>query len=131
MGLKENRLRKVIEDENIPYHIRNYKEHFGGGDLEVQIDWDEWSSDHDGLLNLNGYVLQQFTDSLNKVGSDDAAKQALREGLEKVHVVRVENASDASVALADKVLTLRVAPVHAWDGVVHSSDIATCLLDNL
>jgi len=130
VGLKETRVINHIRDNEIPFHQRNYKE-FAGGDLAFDIDWDQWTSDHQGLLNLNGYVLQQFTDSLNKIGRDDAAAQALRDGVKTIKVVRVEEPSAASIALENGVLTFHVAPAAGWDGVIDSSAIRDCLLDNL
>ncbi len=130
MGLKEKRLITVIEDENIPFHKRNYSE-FVGGDLTIEVNWDEWSSDHEGLLNLNGYVLQQFTDSLNQIGLDAAAKEALTEGVKTLKVNRAADAAGKSISLKDGTLELTVAPVEKWDGVITASEIKDYLLDNL
>jgi len=130
MGLKETRVANYIREDNIPFHQRTYKDKTGA-DLAFDIDWDQWSKDHDGLLNLNGYVLQQFTDSLNLVGHDEAAKNALRDGLHTIKVVRIEDPSAKSVALEDGVLTFQVAPAAGWDGVIAAREIADHLLDNL
>lgn len=130
MGLKETRVINHIRDNEIPFHQRTFKE-FTGADLAFDIDWDQWKSDHQGLLNLNGYVLQQFTDSLNKIGRDDAAAGALRDGVRTIKVVRVEEPSAASIALEDGALIVHVAPAAGWDGVIDSSAIREYLLGNL
>ncbi len=130
MGLKETRVINHIRDNEIPFHQRNYNQ-FTGGDVAFDIDWDQWKSDHQGLLNLNGYVLQQFTDSLNRIGRDEAAAQALRDAIKTIKVVRVEEPSAASIALENGVLALHVAPAAGWDGVIDASGIREYLLDNL
>ncbi|MGF1455093.1 MAG: hypothetical protein ACFB6R_06905 [Alphaproteobacteria bacterium] len=130
MGLKEKRLINGLEESDIPFHKRNYKE-FVGGDLDIEVNWDEWSDDHEGLLNLNGYVLQQFTDSLNQIGLDAAAKEALTDGVKTLKVTRAESAADKAIVLKDGTLELTVAPVEKWDGVIHSTDIKEYLLKAL
>lgn len=130
MGLKETRVINHIRDTEIPFHQRNFKS-FTGTDLAFDIDWDAWSDDHAGLLNLNGYVLQQFTDSLNQIGRDDAAREALGAGVKTIRVVRTEDPAAASITLQDGVLELMVAPAAGWEGVIHSQSITGYLLDNL
>jgi len=130
MGLKEKRVINHLQESEIPFHIRNFKD-ITGADLGVEVNWDEWSDDHEGLLNLNGYVLQQFTDSLNQLGLDAAAKEALAEGIKTVKVVRTEDPATRSVDLTGGVLTFTVAPAAGWDGVVPSGEIKDYLLSNL
>jgi len=131
MGLKEKRLMAVIEEENIPYHVENYRQVTDGGELAFEVDWDQWADDHQGLLNLNGYQLQQFTDALHIVAADAMGKQALRDGLRTVKVVRVEDPADSEVALSDGVLEIKTAPAAGWDGVTRGREIADHLLDTL
>lgn len=130
MGLKETRVINHIRESEIPFHQRTFKD-FTGGDLAFDIDWDQWSNDHEGVLNLNGFVLQQFTDSLNRIGRDDAAAQALRDGIRTIKVVRVEDPAAKSIALDSGVLTVQVAPAARWDGVIDSTSIADYLLNTL
>jgi len=100
MGLKEKKLRTVIENENLPFHIRTFKD-YCGGDLEIEIDWDAWMSDHEGLLNLNGYQIQQFTDALNLVGHDADSKEAMSEGVRKLRIERADGPEAKALKLAD------------------------------
>ena len=130
MGLREKKLRTVIENENLPFHVRTFKD-YCGGDLEVEIEWDQWMNDHEGLLNLNGYQIQQFTDALNLVGHDADTKQAVGEGVRKLKVVRAESPDGKSIELADGTLTITTAPAAGWDGVYNGREIADHLLDNL
>jgi len=130
MGLKEKKLRTVIENENLPFHVRTFKD-YCGGDLAIEIDWEPWMNDHEGLLNLNGYQIQQFTDALNLVGHDADTKQAVAEGIRKLKIERAENPGDKSMALADGTLTIKAAPAAGWDGVFRGREIADHLLDNL
>jgi len=130
MGLKEKKLRNVIENENLPFHIRTFKD-YCGGDLEIEIDWDQWMSDHEGLLNLNGYQMQQFTDALNLVGHDADTKEAMAEGVGKLKIEHADSADAKSMALAYGTLTIAAAPAAGWDGVFRGREIADHLLDNL
>jgi len=130
MGLKEKKLRSVVENENLPFHIRTFKE-YCGGDLEIEIDWDQWMSDHEGLLNLNGYQIQQFTDALNLVGHDADTKEAMAEGVRKLKIERADSPDAKSMALADGTLTIAAAPAAGWDGVFSGREIADHLLNNL
>jgi len=130
MGLKEKRIINSLQGGDIAYHQTNF-ETVTGAKLAVEIDWDQWSDDHEGLLNLNGYVLQQFTDSLNQIGLDAAAKEALGEGVKTVMIERVEDPADKSISLSGGTLTFAVAPAHKWDGVIRSGDIKDYLLENL
>jgi len=131
MGLKEKRLMKVIEDENMPFHKNSYNEMTGGGELQLDIDWDEWANDYEGLLNLNGYQIQQFTDAVRRLTGDDMGKEALREQVKTIKIVRVEDPAEKSIELGDGVLTIRTAPSKEWDGVVNASAIGDYLTDNL
>lgn len=130
MGLREKRIIEYLQNEQIPFHQRNFKD-ITGCDLAVEVDWDDWSSDYDGVLNLNGYVLQQFTDSLNQIGLDNAAKEALGEGIKIVKVVKVGDPADRGLQLEGGVLTLHVAPEAGWEGVIPSGNIKDYLLENL
>lgn len=130
MGLKEKKLRKVIEDENIPFHARTFKD-YCGGELEVDIDWDEWMSDYEGLLNLNGYQIQQFTDSLNLLGHDADTKEAVAESIRTVKIERADAPEDRSIELSAGVLSIRTSPSAGWEGAFNGREIADYLLDNL
>ncbi len=130
MGLKEKRIINHLQDGQIDFHKTNFQS-ITGTPLDVVVDWDQWSNDHDGLLNLNGFVLQQFTDSLNQIGIDAAAKEALGEQIKTVKVERVEDPAAKQIALANGTLVLTVAPAHGWDGVIPSGDIKDYLLNNL
>ncbi len=131
MGLKEKRLMKVIEDENIPFHVNTFKDVTKGGELTIEIDWDEWADDHEGLLNLNGYAIQQFTDALVQVAIDDLAAEALREQVKTLRIERIGTSVTPSIELGAGTLTLRVAPAASWEGVVRNSDIKAYLLDTI
>jgi len=130
MGLKERKLREVIENENIPFHVRTFKD-YCGGDLDIEINWEQWHNDYDGLLNLNGYQLQQFTDALNLVGHDAITKEAVAQRIQKLRIERVEEPNARSLDLKDGTLAIAAAPAAGWDGVFNGHEIADYLLDNL
>lgn len=130
MGLKERRIQQNLTDNDIPWHQRNFKE-FYGGDLQYEINWDEWLNDHDGILNLNGYVLQQITDTFVTIGSDETGKQALRDGLKVIKVVRVETPAEKKMELQDGTLTMHVSPKDGYAGVFSNSEVRPYLLDHL
>lgn len=130
MGLKERRIIQNIQDNEIPSHVRMYKE-LTGIELEFDIDWNDFQDKYDAVLNLNGFVLQQAQDAFHGVGRDDLGKQALAEQVRTLKVVRVDDPAQRSVTLADGVLTLTVAPDHSWDGIIANSDIQEFLTENL
>jgi len=130
MGLKERKLRDVIENENIPFHVRTFKD-YCGDDLDIEINWQQWNNDYDGLLNLNGYQLQQFTDALNLLGHDDVTKEAVAQGVQKVRIERVENPDERSLDLNDGTLAIATAPAAGWEGVFNGREIADYLLEHL
>ncbi len=129
MGMQEKRIIANIQDNEIPFHQRNFAEVTKGGELAFDIDWDEWSKDYDGVLNLNGYVLQQFTDAISRIGVDAIGQEALREQIRTVKVIREEG--EPSIALADGVVTLKVFPAKGYDGVLANSQIQEYLTENL
>jgi len=130
MGLKERKLREVIENENIPFHVQTFKD-YCGGDLDIEINWEQWNNDYDGLLNLNGYQLQQFTDALNLVGHDDVTKEVVAQRVQKLRIERVENPDAISMDLEDGTLAIATAPAAGWEGVFSGREIADYLLNNL
>jgi len=130
MGLKEKKLRAVIETENIPFHVQTFKD-YCGGDLTVEIDWAQWNNDYDGLLNLNGYQLQQFTDALNLIGHDAITKEAVAQQVRKLRIERAETPDAISMGIKDGTLVIATAPDAGWDGVFNGREIADYLLDHL
>jgi len=130
MGLKERKLREVIENENIPFHVRTFKD-YCGGDLDIEINWEQWNNDYDGLLNLNGYQLQQFTDALNLVGHETVTKEAVAQRIQKLRIERVEKLDAISMDLKDGTLAIETAPAAGWEGVFNGREIADYLLENL
>lgn len=130
MGIKERRLIGVITEENIPWHVRTFQE-YCGGELSVEVDWPTIEKDHEALLNLNGYVIGQFTSALNLVGNDPAAKEGVREGLKTLKVINIDDAAQRSLAIDGTTLTITAAPVKGWDGVFSSREIADFILEKL
>jgi len=130
MGLKENRLIAHIQENEYPFHQRTFEE-ATGAPLEIEVDFDAWSQDHEGLLNLNGYVLGQFTEIIPRIAVDDLGKEALRESVKKLKVTRVDDAASKSMTLENGVLHLAVAPAAGFDGVFRNSEIKEYLTDHL
>ncbi len=130
LGMKEKRLIKNLEESEIPFHKKTFAD-MTGGKLEIEVDWSQFGGDDAGLLNLNGYVLQQFTDTLVHLAADDVGKESLRDQIQKLKVVRVDSADDKSVTLEEGVLVLKVKPSDGWDGVIRNSTIQEYLLQNL
>jgi len=130
MSMKEKRLVKNLTESEIPFHVRTFKE-MTGGDLSIEIDWDQWAGDETGLLNLNGYVLQQFTDTLITLSSDEIGKEALRTQIKTLKVVPAASAEDKSILLKDGVLLFTVKPSEGWDGTIKNGEIREYLLENL
>jgi len=130
MGLKERKLREVIENENIPFHVRTFND-YCGGELDIEINWEQWNNDYDGLLNLNGYQLQQFTDALNLVGHDAVTKEAVAQRVQKLRIERVEKPDAISMDLKDGTLAIATAPAAGWEGVFNGREIADYLLEHL
>jgi len=130
MGLKERKLREVIENENIPFHVRTFND-YCGGELDIEINWEQWNNDYDGLLNLNGYQLQQFTDALNLVGHDAVTKEAVAQRVQKLRIDRVEKPDAISMDLKDGTLAIATAPSAGWEGVFNGREIADYLLEHL
>lgn len=124
MGLKEKTIKRTIEEDNIPYHQSNYTSVTDGGQLNFDINWEDWLSDHEGILNLNGYVLQRFTDSLNPRTANPDVKEALREGLKAVKIERAESPAEKEIAFEDDVLRMKVSPKDGFDGVFSQTEIA-------
>lgn len=70
--------------------------------------------DHEALLNLDGYQIQQFADALNLVGHDADTKGAMADGIRKLNIERAESPEAKSLALADGTLTIAAALAAGW-----------------
>ncbi len=130
MGLQENRLIKVVQDENIPTHLNQLRE-FASHSINFDLDWDEWKSGYEAILNLNGYVLGQIVEAILFVARDDLGKEAIRESVKTLQVRKAASPSDKSIKLADGVLSLEVSPEAGWDGVYSRSEVQEFLTENL
>lgn len=130
MGLKENRIIQTIKEENIPSNKFMLKDHFGI-EMEFDVNFDEWKSGYEAVLNLNGYVLGQATEAVGQVARDDMGKQAIQESVKTIKAVRVDSPDKKELKLEDGALVLYVAPEHGWDGVFGKAEITEFLTENL
>ena len=126
MGLAERRLAEKIKTEQVPQFQANLKEAMGFAP-KVDIEWDTLLNDNTRALDrMPDNLLAPLVEAMKNIGQDDMGKQALAEHVKRI-VIRNAAAEQATVTLADKVLTLTAALSEDTYYSLGSSDIVRYL----
>ncbi len=103
MGLAEKKIIKMLEEEVLP-EFKTRLNTATGKEMDVVINWE--SFDAKALQEVQHQCLGRIADGIEKLTSDDMAKEAIADAMNQLSINNIDNAADKSIKLADGVLTV-------------------------
>lgn len=107
MGLAEKRLAKEIQDKKLPTFLSKLEE-ISGKKINVEIDWDTFTSYDSYPLSRLDIVFSDLTSSFKKICKDDMGKEAIQESVDTIRLKNIENRDDVKIDFTDKMLLFDV-----------------------
>ena len=107
MGLAEKRLTQEVQNDKLPAFKAKIKE-IAGYDLNVDIDWDTFTSYDSYAISRLDIVFDDLTSFVKKICSDDLGKEALQEKMKTLKLTNVENREDAKMEFEGNTFDLKV-----------------------
>ncbi len=107
MGLAEKRLAQEVQNEKLPAFKAKVKE-IAGYDLNVDIDWDTFTSYDSYAISRLDIVFDDLTSFIKKICADDLGKEALKEKMTTLKLTNVENREDAKMEFDGNTFDLKV-----------------------
>lgn len=107
MGLAEKRLAQEVQNDKLPAFKAKIKE-IAGYDLNVDIDWDTFTSYDSYAISRLDIVFDDLTSFVKKICSDDLGKEALQEKMKTLKLTNVENREDAKMEFEGNTFDLKV-----------------------
>ncbi len=107
MGLAEKRLAQEVQNEKLPAFKAKVKE-IAGYDLNVDIDWDTFTSYDSYAISRLDIVFDDLTSFVKKICADDLGKEALKEKMTTLKLTNVENREDAKMEFDGNTFDLKV-----------------------
>ena len=109
MGLAERRLAEQIKTEQVPPFLADLQAAMGFAP-QVDIEWPTFMTETQyPLTRMEGNLLTPLVEAMKNIGRDAMGKEALAESIQKVVIRNGPSSEQATVALADKTLTLTAA----------------------
>ncbi|MFB1485182.1 hypothetical protein [Corallococcus sp. RDP092CA] len=105
MGLAERQELAAFKQDTLPPKVAELREAASGADLQVTLDEESFTTVAAIQMLSNG-IFDRLIDDLKLVCRDDIGKQAVREGLQRLHLVHQE-APGYALELKDGTLTVR------------------------
>lgn len=130
MGLIEKRLIKQGQEEWVPAAQKELQE-LTGGEQVYEVDWSSFEKDAEALQNLQNQGLRRINGGFRALCRDDLGKEAANEGVAKVVLRNMANASEKSLGLADRVFTVQGAWGKGDEGYFTNLEIAKVLEKSL
>jgi hypothetical protein len=126
MGLIEKRLIKQGIEEWVPTAQKELRE-LTGGEQVYEVDWSTFSSDAEGLQNVQNQGLRRINAAFRNICRDDLGKEAAKEGVATILIKNVTNPSEKSISLADRVLTVQAAWAKGSDGYFSDGELTRAI----
>ncbi|WP_223633347.1 hypothetical protein [Corallococcus sp. EGB] len=105
MGLAERQELAAFKQDTLPAKLAELKEAARGADLQVTLDEESFTTVA-AIQWLSHGIFDRLIDDMRRVCGDAIGKQAVREGLQRVHLVHQE-APGYTLELKDGTLTVR------------------------
>lgn len=122
MGLIEKRLIKQGKEEWIPTANQELRE-LTGGEQVYDVDWDTFSSDAEGLQNLQGQGFRRINAAIRVICRDDLGKEAMAESVKKILLRDVDDPAQKEITVKDGVITIQCAWGKGGDGYYEDGEI--------
>jgi hypothetical protein len=105
MGLREKRILHQLKTEVLPAYEAAAAKAAGGTKIAWDIDWESFSDcDEAAVARIERWGFKRIIDAIAAVCVDELGKQALQEGLKKIHVKQVNNIDNVAASMANKTL---------------------------
>lgn len=130
MGLNERRKVKELQDTVLPGREKEIEEICGKA-VPYEVDWDSISSDPQALNFLDNISCHRLNMALRTICMDEIGKEAVREGLKRVKLKNVAEASARHIAFDGGVLEMHCAYALGTGGMFSDGEIRNVLLAKL
>jgi hypothetical protein len=107
MGLEEKRLIAEAQDKWIAETKKQIAD-YSGATPEIEVDWATFTT-KDAIMNFHYNGLGRIFEAVRDASKDDFSKSAIKEGLKKVVLRNVPEASQIKIAAEAGVLTVDAA----------------------
>lgn len=129
MGLAEKRIVKMLEEEVLP-EFKTRLNAATGKDIEVAINWDSFTT-QEQLREVQHQCLGRIADGIERLASDDMAKEAIADAMNQLTINNIDDAGDKSIQLADGVLTVNGKWEDFGSGIFTDGDYANKIEEQL
>src|SRR5262245_56535260 len=130
MGLEEKRKIKEYQDKIVPTRGKELAE-ICGTEIAYEVDWDSFADDLTALNFFDNLAFHRINMAFRHVGTDQLAKDAIKEGLKSIRLKNVKDKSAMKIAFAGGVLEMHCAYGLRLDGIYNETAIAKVVADGL
>lgn len=130
MGLPERRKIQELQNEVLPQRSQEIAEICGTA-VPYDVDWASLEHDAPALNFLDNTACHRLNMALRMICIDDLGRQAVADGLRRVHLRNVGDPALRHIAFADGVLELHNAFAHGTQGMHDDGTIRNVLLAGL
>lgn len=131
MGLREKQWVREYKEEKMPQFQDKLKELTGGGQIEVEVDWDTFITSEKALEYFHHQGLDYIYNAISRICYNDFGKAAIREGLKRIVVKNFGDNKQVKVSFADNTLYVNGAWAADSGGYPSETDIQRVIEDGL
>lgn len=130
MGLEEKRKIKEHQDKIVPARRKELAE-LSGSDIAYEVDWESFADNLTALNFFDNLAFHRINMAFRHLGSDQVARDAVRDGLHTIRLKNVKDKSEMAIAFASGVLEMHCAYGLRLDGIFNENDIYKTLVAGL
>jgi hypothetical protein len=130
MGLEERRMIKELQEVTLPGRVKEIEE-ICGAPIPYDVDWTTLADDKAGLNFLDNISCHRLNMALRVICADDMGKEAVREGLKKVHLVNVKTHGERKISFDGGVLEMHVSYAEGANALFSDNEIREVLMKGL
>lgn len=102
MGLAERRLAESIKSNELPAFQKKINE-IAGYEIKIEVDWDTFTSfDETPLNRLTSVMFESVEFIIKSICIDEMGKEALKEKLNRIHLINTDDFDAIKMELKDK-----------------------------
>ena len=126
MGLNERRKIAELTTVTLPERVKEIEE-ICGAPIPYDVDWASFGDDGEALKFLDNISCHRLNMALRMICGDEMGKEAVRQGLKKVKLVNVKDASAMKLAFDGGVLEMHCAYALGAGGLISDNEIRQLL----
>lgn len=130
MGLQERRMINELQTSTLPERSREI-EAICGKPVPYEVDWASFECDAQALNCLDNIACHRIHMALRSIALDELGRQALREGLQGIHLKNVTEPTQRRLAFDGGVLSLQAPWALGTQGMHGDGAIRDALLARL